>query len=234
MRVRTSVAVLTAIAFLATGLAAPARAEEAKPTVQAKPAQETKAAAASAKEALVKPASATEKAPDVFKARFETSKGTFVVEVHRDWAPLGADRFYNLVKIGFFDGIRFFRVVPNFVVQFGIHGEPSVSGAWRSARIQDDPVKESNKKGYVTYAMGGPGSRTTQVFINLKDNSPLDKQGFAPFGKIVDGMDVVEKLNGEYGDSLTQLQGQIQAEGNLFLAKRAPNLDFIKKASLVK
>lgn len=180
------------------------------------------------------PAGFKEKAPDVFKARFETSKGEIVIEVHREWSPNGADRFYNLVKNGFFDDIRFFRVVPNFVVQFGIPADPAVGGAWSRANIPDDPVKQGNKKGFVTFAKSNaPNSRSTQLFINLKDNTPLDAMGFAAIGQVVEGMDVVEKLNGEYGESLTSEQGQIYAKGNAFLKERAPNLDYVKKARVL-
>ena len=184
-------------------------------------------------EKLTDPAKVTEKAPDVFKAKFDTTKGVFVVEVHRDWSPNGADRFYGLVKNGYYDGTKFFRVVPGFVVQWGIHGDPSIASKWLKSNIQDDPVKESNKKGYITYAKSGqPNSRSVQLFINLGNNAGLDKQGFSPFGKIVEGMDVVEKLNGEYGEGLTQLQGRIAAEGNAFLEKHYANLDAIKKATV--
>src|SRR5437867_2363542 len=133
------------------------------------------------------PSALTEKAPDTYLAKFDTTKGVFVVEVHRDWAPLGADRFYNLVKNGFFDDVRFFRVLDNFMAQFGINGDPAVMSAWRSANLRDDPVKESNKRGYITFATGGPNTRTTQVFINFKDNTGLDSQGFSPFGQVVEG-----------------------------------------------
>lgn len=197
-------------------------------------AEAPKGAPPNPRQALLKPELAKDRAPDRFQVKFETSKGTFVIEVTRAWSPLGADRFYNLARAGYYDGIRFFRVVPNFVVQFGLHGEPAVSQAWSKHRIQDDPVKESNTKGTVTYAKSGPNTRTTQVFVNLGDNSRLDEQGFSPFGKIVEGLDVVEKLNGEYGDTLTKLQGKIVAEGNAFLAQRAPKLDFIKKATIVR
>jgi len=184
-------------------------------------------------EKLMDPAKLTEKAPATYKAKFETTKGTFVIEVTRDWAPQGADRFYNLVKSGYFDDVKFFRVAPGFVVQFGIHGDPAVSSKWQSAKIKDDPVKESNKKGYVTFATAGPNTRTTQLFINLNDrNSQLDSKGFAPIGKVVSGMDVVEKLYDGYGEGLTQLQGRIQNEGNAFLEKNYPNLDGIKKATI--
>jgi peptidyl-prolyl cis-trans isomerase A (cyclophilin A) len=176
------------------------------------------------------PAQLTEQAPATYKAKFDTSKGAFVVEVHRDWAPLGADRFYNLVKNGFFDDTRFFRVVPNFMVQFGLNGAPAIQGVWREARIKDDPVKQSNKRGYITFATAGPGTRTSQVFINFKDNAGLDAQGFAPFGQVVSGMDVVDKLNAEYGEQPNQ--GTIQMQGNAYLNKDFPKLDYIKKATI--
>jgi peptidyl-prolyl cis-trans isomerase A (cyclophilin A) len=191
------------------------------------------AAAAGAPEKLTDPLKLTAKAPDTFKAKFETTKGTFVVEVHRDWSPNGADRFYNLVKNGYYDGVKFFRVVPGFVVQWGIHGDPSIANKWLQSNIQDDAVKESNKKGYITYAKSNaPNSRSVQLFINLADNSRLDSMGFAPFGKVIQGMDVVDKLNGEYGEGLTKLQGRIAQEGNDFLEKTYPNLDAIKKATV--
>jgi len=187
---------------------------------------------AAATASLKNPASLTEKAPDTYKANFDTSAGAFVVEVHRAWAPLGADRFYNLVKNGFFDNTRFFRVVPNFMVQFGLNGDPSVQSVWRAANLKDDPVKESNKKGYITFATAGPNTRTTQVFINFKDNAGLDSQGFAPFGQVTSGMDVVDKITSQYGESPNQ--GRIQAEGNAYLTKDFPKLDFIKKATIAK
>src|SRR5580700_7699386 len=151
-------------------------------------------------QALTNPAALTEQAPAAFKVKFDTSKGPFIVEVHRDWAPLGADRFYNLVKNGFFNNTRFFRVVSGFMVQFGINGDPAISSQWRSARINDDPVKKSNGRGLITFATAGPNTRTTQVFINFADNAMLDNQGFAPFGKVVSGMNVVDALYAEYGE----------------------------------
>jgi peptidyl-prolyl cis-trans isomerase A (cyclophilin A) len=177
---------------------------------------------------------ANEQAPEKFKAKFVTSQGDFVIEVTRAWAPRGADRFYNLVKIGFFNDVVFFRVVKDFVVQFGIHGNPKVSAAWRGATMMDEAVKESNKRGYITYAKGGPDTRTTQVFINLKDNDSLDKMGFPPFGKVTEGMDIVEKLYSVYGEELTKQQAQIQQEGNNFLKRDYPKLDYIKTATIVK
>ena len=173
------------------------------------------------------------RAPERFVVRLETSKGLVVVEVHRDWAPLGADRFFNLVKSGYYDGVKFFRVVPGFVVQWGIHEDPSIAMTWLKATIPDDPVKESNKRGFVTFAKSGaPNSRSVQLFINLVDNDRLDKMGFAPFGKVSEGMDVVEKLYGGYAEGLKQLQGRIADEGNAFLEKNYPELDSIKKATI--
>src|SRR5262245_7507986 len=161
--------------------------------------------------ALKNPAALKEAAPATFKANFDTSVGPFVVEVHRDWAPLGADRFYNLVKNGFYDNTRFFRVISGFMVQFGIHGDPGISAAWRSARIGVDPVKQSNKRGFITYAMAGsPDTRTTQVFINFGDNASLDNQGFAPFGQVTTGMNVVDKINSEYGEGAPRGRGPDQ------------------------
>ena len=187
---------------------------------------------------LKNPAALTEKAPDTYKARFETTKGAFVITVNRAWAPLGADRFYNLVKNGYYDDCRFFRIIDGFMAQIGMHGDPSVQRAWTSARLQDDPVKESNKRGYVTFAHAGPNSRTTQFFINFGDNVGLDKQGFAPFGQIVSGMGVVDKINAEYGEGAPRGkgpdQGRLQAEGNAYLNKEFPKLDYIKSATIAK
>jgi peptidyl-prolyl cis-trans isomerase A (cyclophilin A) len=186
---------------------------------------------------LRNPSALKEQAPATFKVNFDTSKGPFVIEVHRDWAPNGADRFYNLVKAGFYDDVRFFRVIPNFMAQFGIHGNPSVMQAWRQAQIKDDPVKQSNQRGYVVFATAGPNTRTTQLFINFRDNSGLDKQGFAPFGRVVSGMDVVDKIYDGYGEGAPRgkgpEQGRIQAEGNAYLTKDFPRLDYIKTATIV-
>jgi peptidyl-prolyl cis-trans isomerase A (cyclophilin A) len=174
----------------------------------------------------------TEKAPDTYKVKFDTSKGPFVIEVHRAWAPIGADHFYNLVKSGFYNDARFFRVVPNFMVQFGMAADPKVQSAHNTS-IKDDPVKESNKRGYVTFAKtGAPNSRSTQVFINFKDNTFLDSQGFAPIGQVVSGMDVVDKINAEYGERPNQ--GEIRANGNAYLNKEFPKLDYVKSATVEK
>jgi peptidyl-prolyl cis-trans isomerase A (cyclophilin A) len=190
---------------------------------------------AQSRDALKDPAALKEKAPDVFKVKFDTTQGEFLVEVTRAWSPNGADRFYNLVKNGFFDEVRFFRVVPGFVVQFGIHGDPELATKWLDAKIPDDPVVESNKRGTLTYAKSSlPNSRSTQLFINLADNSRLDSLGFAPFGRVTEGMDVVDKLYGGYGEQLTRLQGEIATKGNAYLDKEWPKLDHIRKATLVK
>jgi peptidyl-prolyl cis-trans isomerase A (cyclophilin A) len=189
--------------------------------------------------ALKNPAALKDTAPGTYKVKYDTSVGIFVVEVHRDWAPNGADRFYNLVKNGFYDNCRFFRVISNFMVQFGINGDPSISAAWRNARIPVDPVKESNKRGYISYAMGAtPDTRTTQVFINFKNNSNLDGLGFAPFGEVVSGMDVVDKIYSGYGEGAPRGsgpdQGRMQMEGNAYLMKEFSKLDYIKKATIEK
>jgi peptidyl-prolyl cis-trans isomerase A (cyclophilin A) len=179
---------------------------------------------------LSDPASLNEQAPPVYKAKFDTSKGPFVIEVNRDWAPNGADRFYNLVKNGFYDNTRFFRVVPGFMVQFGINGDPNVAAAWRAANIKDDPVKQSNARGMVTFATAGPNTRTTQTFINFGNNDFLDNQGFSPFGKVVSGMDVVDAINSGYGEKPDQ--GLIQEHGNKYLEQVFPELDYVKTATI--
>jgi peptidyl-prolyl cis-trans isomerase A (cyclophilin A) len=188
---------------------------------------------------LLDPAKATAKAPDVYKAKFTTTKGDFVVEVHRDWSPAGADRFFNLVNMGFYDDTRFFRVVDGFMVQWGISGDPMVSIKWQNAGISDDPVKGSNTRGIITYAMSGaPNSRTTQVFINLVDNARLDPMRFAPFAKVVSGMEVVDQLYKGYGEGAPggngPNQGLIQAQGNAYLDSKFPKLDGVKHAEIVK
>ncbi|MEJ2434633.1 MAG: peptidylprolyl isomerase [Pseudolabrys sp.] len=187
---------------------------------------------------LSNPAALNERAPATYKVRFDTTKGPFVIQVNRSWAPHGADRFYNLVKHGFYDNDRFFRVISGFMVQFGINGDPRISAHWRSANIPDDPVKVSNKRGTITFATAGPNTRTTQVFINFANNSGLDGQGFAPFGRVVSGMKVVDSINAEYGEGAPHgngpSQGRIQMEGNAYLKKGFPRMDYIKKASIVR
>jgi peptidyl-prolyl cis-trans isomerase A (cyclophilin A) len=195
------------------------------------------AVAQSNTEKLMNPAQLNEKAPDKFQAKFDTSKGEFIIEVTRSWSPNGADRFYNLVKNGFYDNCRFFRVIENFMAQFGINGDPKLSAVWRGAQIKDDPVSQSNKRGYITYATAGPNTRTTQLFINFGDNSPLDKDGFAPFGKVTKGMNVVDSIYKNYGDGPPRGKGpdqnRIQMEGNAYLEKAFPKLDYIKSATIV-
>lgn len=178
-----------------------------------------------------------ERAPDIFHVKLDTSKGLVDIEVHRDWAPIGADHFFELVKNGFYDGDRFFRVVRRFAVQFGINGDPQTNALWSTGMLPDDPVKEKNGKGTLTYAQRGPNARTTQLFFNLSDNrKTLDHAGFAPIGKVVEGMDVVEGLYGFYGDMPPSGQGpdptRIQQQGNEYLQLHFPRLDFIKKATV--
>ncbi|HEX7899732.1 MAG TPA: peptidylprolyl isomerase [Planctomycetota bacterium] len=170
-------------------------------------------------------------APDVFRVRFDTTRGAFTVEATRDWAPKGADRFYNLVRAGFYDGARFFRVVPGFVLQFGIPADPKRAAAWKDAVFADDPVKTSNARGTMTFATAGPNTRTTQLFVNFGSNARLDRMGFAPFAKVVDGMAAVDAIHAEYGERPDQ--GRIQAEGEAYLARDFPRLDVIRSARLV-
>jgi peptidyl-prolyl cis-trans isomerase A (cyclophilin A) len=187
-------------------------------------------AAQTGKPSLMNPASLNEQAPATYKAKFDTSAGEFVVTVTRAWAPIGADRFYNLVKNGFYDGQRFFRVVPGFMVQWGINGDPDIQRNWANANLKDDPAGvKSNAKGFITFANRGPNSRSTQLFINYKSNAFLDKT-FMPFGEVTSGMPVVEKINAKHGENPDQ--GQIQANGNRYLQKAFPDLDFIKKATI--
>lgn len=178
-------------------------------------------------------AAIADQAPETYQVLFETSKGNFTVEVHREWAPNGADRFHKLVESGFYDECRFFRVMPDFMVQWGINGDPEVQKNWVKATIKDEPVVKSNIRGYITYAKSSQkNSRTSQVFINYADNSRLDADGFAPFGQVVDGMDVVDAINAQYLQRPDQ--SQIQESGNAYLNKNFPKLDFIKKATIVK
>jgi peptidyl-prolyl cis-trans isomerase A (cyclophilin A) len=218
----------------------PAKSATAQPkkpatTTAAKAPASTAAApmSAAAKAKLKNPAALKDVAPAEFSATFDTSAGPFVILVHRSWAPKGADRFYNLVKYGYFDSNRFFRVLPNFMVQFGINGDPAIQAPWRDANIADEPVTQSNKRGMITFAKASmPNTRTTQVFINFRDNSGLDGQGFSPFGEVVSGMEVVDKINAEYRENPDQ--GLIQSRGNAYLTQQFPRLDFVKKATIVK
>jgi peptidyl-prolyl cis-trans isomerase A (cyclophilin A) len=227
--------------------AKPAAAQPAKPATgqpaKSAPKQPAKAPAgrgtatppglsAAAKAKLKNPAALKDVAPAEFSAAFDTSAGPFVVLVHRSWAPRGADRFYNLVKYGFFDNARFFRVVPNFMVQFGINGDPAIQKPWQDANIPDDPVTQSNKRGTMTFANAGPNTRSSQLFINFKDNTFLDGRGFAPFAEVVSGMEAVDKINAEYREDPDQ--GMIQSQGNAYLTKAFPRLDYVKRATIVK
>lgn len=176
-------------------------------------------------------------APDSFRVGFETSAGDFTVLVRRAWAPNGADRFYNLVRHGFYDGVHFFRVLEGFVAQFGIHGDPEVSAAWRDATIPDDPVVVGNERGTLTFATRGANSRTTQLFINYGDNSQLDAMGFAPIGEVMEGMEVVDRLYAGYGEGPPRGggpdQAKIQEEGNAYLETSFPRLDHVERATVV-
>lgn len=184
-------------------------------------------------EALRDPSLLADTAPGVFRAQFETSKGRFVIEVHREWAPLAADRFFILVKHGFYDGNRFFRVRPGFVAQWGIHGDPFIQRAWRDANLKDEPVTQSNLRGFVSFTNeNSPQSRYTQVFINLRDNPELDKDNFPAFGQVVTGMENVDKLYGGYAGAKEPDGRRIIREGNEYLQKEYPRLDFIKTATI--
>jgi peptidyl-prolyl cis-trans isomerase A (cyclophilin A) len=186
--------------------------------------------------ALMDPSLAKEQAPPMYKAQFVTTKGAFTIQVTRDWSPNAADRFYNLVKIGYFNGVRFFRVVDGFMAQFGIHGDPAVSAKWRTVPIKDEPVIQGNKRGRITFAKSGPDTRTNQVFINFVDNSRLDPMGFPSFGEVIDGMNVVDALYKGYGEGAPMGkgpdQGRMQAEGNAYLMKEFAQLDWIKEAAI--
>ncbi len=184
---------------------------------------------------LKDPSTLTAKAPDKYTVKLKTTQGDVLIDVTRAWAPLGADRFYNLVKAGFYDDTAFFRVIPGFMAQIGIHGDPAIAEAWRAARIQDDPVKESNTRGMVSFATAGPNTRTTQFFINFGNNARLDGMGFAPIGK-VRNMEIVDKLYGGYGEGAPRgkgpNQGRLNREGNTYLKADFPELDYIEKATI--
>ena len=225
--------VLLAIALLATVM--PARGGPSQGTTAKKT---PRTSTGSYDSALLRPALLKAQAPAEYKVLFSTTRGNFTVTVHRAWAPLGADRFYNLVRHHFYDNASFFRVLPGFVVQFGISANPAVSKVWRNATIKDDPVTESNRRGFVTFATGGPNTRTTQVFINLADNQRLDRMGFAPFGELDgQGMNVVEMMYGGYGEGAPQGAGpdqeQMQIKGKAYLDQGWPKLDYVKTARLV-
>ena len=195
------------------------------------PAPQPKPASAPAKSAQQR-----ERVPDIYRVNLDTSKGAVVIEVPRAWAPHGADHFFELVKARYYDGDRFYRVVPHFVVQFGINADPQVSRLWSSLRIPEDPVKQKNRKGTLTFASSGPGARTTQVFVNMRDNLSLDRQGFSPFGRVVQGMDVIEKLYGGYVDMPPRGSGpdgvKVEADGKTYVDTRFPRREYIKTATV--
>lgn len=221
-------AVAAAFVFSACDKKTEAPAESA-PAQSAAPAA---APAAAPSAALLAPEKANEKAPETFKVKLVTTKGDMVVQVTRAWSPNGADRFYNLVKIGFYDNTAFFRVINGFMAQVGITGDPTVNAKWRDARIQDDPpAGQSNKPGFVTFATCGPNCRSTQIFFNFGDNAGLDPQGFTPFGRVVEGTAVLGALNHEYGDNPDQMR--LQAQGDAYLKSALPNIDYIKTARIV-
>ncbi len=203
------------------------------------PASVAEEGAAAPNPALLDPSLAKEEAPDTYKVKMETTAGDFIIEVHRDWAPHGADRFYNLVTIGYYNDVAFFRVLKGFMAQAGMHGDPAVSKLWLSARIPPDPVKQSNTKGMVTFAMGPrPDTRTAQFFINYGNNSNLDASGFAPIGKVVEGFDSVKALYGGYGEGAPRGkgpdQGKLSRGGNAYLKGEFPKLDYIVTASIIE
>jgi peptidyl-prolyl cis-trans isomerase A (cyclophilin A) len=177
------------------------------------------------------PAVTDEHAPTTFRVRFETSKGPFVVELTRGWAPLGVDRFHHLVKEGYFQDVRFFRVIPGFIAQFGVHGDPAINAKWKDQLIADDPVTESNKRGTLVFATAGPNTRSNQLFINLVDNVQLNAGGFTPIGRVVEGMAVVDKIYGGYGD--TPDQTRLGVEGNKYVLGTFPKLDYIKSVTIL-
>jgi peptidyl-prolyl cis-trans isomerase A (cyclophilin A) len=207
----------------------PASKDAAKSTPA--PAKAAPAKAKAAAPDLLNPSSFKARSPEVYRVRFNTTKGEVILEITRAWAPLGADRFYNLVRAGFFTNVTFFRVVPRFIVQFGISPRPEVAKVWENAHMVDDPVKHSNKRGTITFATAGPNTRTTQLFINYGDNAPLDGMGFAAFGEVVEGMDVVDKIYAGYGEQPDQ--GRLQTEGKAYTDKSFPMLDKILSATII-
>ncbi len=216
--------------------ASPAKAASKKSAPASAPSKTAAPAAKAPSKALLNPGGATETAPAKFAVKLETTKGDIIIDVDRSWAPKGADRIYNLVKIGFYDDVAFFRVIGGFMAQLGIHGTPEVASVWRGARIEDDKVVQSNTRGMVSFATAGPNTRTTQFFVNFGNNHRLDGMGFAPFGKVRD-MSIVDKLHSGYGEGAPRgrgpNQGLLQSQGNSYLRKSFPELDYIKTASIL-
>lgn len=230
-----------ALAILALGLTLGCTNKQPSGSADAKPGPAPAAAQpAGGSPALLDPSKATETAPDTYRVQLDTTKGKVVIEVHREWSPLGADRFYNLVKAGFFERVAFFRAIEGFMVQFGMSGTPAVQQAWNAYPISDDPAAgQSNRRGTITFAKKNtPNSRTTQVFINYKDNAMLDAMGFTPFGEVVEGMDVIDNLYKGYGEGAPKGTGPnqmiIEREGNAYLERDFPELDYVEKASIVE
>lgn len=218
------------ISMLACGIAlaqTPPAPKKAAPAAKSAAPSTQKAAPAAAPN-LLRPGTLKARAPEVYKVKFTTTKGDVIIQVNRVWAPIGADRFYNLVRAGFYKDAAFFRIVPRFVAQFGIPARPDVAAAWDHAYLVDDRVTQSNKRGTLTFATAGRNTRTTQIFINYSDNTSLDGQGFAPFGTVIEGMDIVDKFFAGYGQSPDQ--GRITAQGKAYLDKSFPNLDRIVNA----
>ncbi len=235
-RKTSSVVISAMVIVLCSGLVVVA-GEETKKTEEK--ARSTAAVPDVVNPALLDPTLAREKAPDAFRVKLETTKGDVVILVNRSWAPRGADRFYNLVKIGYYDGVTFYRVIRGFMAQCGFNGDPAVSAAWSQAKISDDPMTQPNTRGMVTFAKPGtPNSRTTQFFVNYGDNSYLKDHGaFSPFGKVIAGMEVMDSLYAGYGEGAPQGRGPNQArvmrEGNSYLRENFPKLDSITRATIV-
>jgi peptidyl-prolyl cis-trans isomerase A (cyclophilin A) len=230
MRILFTAIVCAAFAFAQTPAKTGAPKSGAAKTGASKSGTKTGAAGASR---LLTPKALKATAPAEYKVKFETTKGSFVVDVHRDWAPIAADRFYNMVRNNYFDGVRFFRAVKGFMVQFGIHPRPDVNKAWMNANIMDEPTKHGNTRGTLTFARtGAPNSRSTQLFINTANNAFLDNQGFAAFGEVVEGMDVVDQFYTGYGEATTNDQGTIMEKGEPYLAQKWPLTDKIVTARI--
>ncbi len=221
---------LSATVLLSAQPAAPQSSTQ-KSAQKSGPAKPSAASRTASRPSLLKPATLNAQAPSLYKVKFTATNGDFVIEVHRDWAPLGADRFYNLVRNGFFTNAAFFRVMPGFIVQFGLNASPAVNKVWHDATIQDDPVTHPNNRGSLVFASAGPNTRTTQLFINYNDNAKLDKMGFAPFGTVVEGMQTVDRIYS--GHRETPSQDLIVSKGDAYLKKEFPDLDKIKLAQVI-
>ncbi len=237
MNTRTTLAAVITVAAVMLALTSAIHADEKAESATAGTSTSTTQIAANP--ALLDPTLVAEKAPEAFRVDLETTKGDVVILVNRSWAPKGADRFYNLVKIGYYDNIAFYRVIKGFMAQCGFNGDPAVTAAWSREKLTDDPIVQANTRGMVTFAMGGPDSRTTQFFVNYADNSYLKDHGaFAPFGKVISGMDVMDSIYAGYGEGAPNgrgpSQGKIASAGNAYLEENFPKLDYIKRARIVE